>query len=84
VQNMQNMQNINVADIEAGVRRALKAYKAEAGVDAVTAAAWAEQHLSDGVQQFVGALAQKPGSPDLLAPAEHAFDQLKAWATTKL
>lgn len=87
-------------NIEAGVRRALTAYKAEVGADEATAAAWADQNLSEGVELFTeslregsggslregsgGSLNQKRHSNDYGAPAEEAFEKLKAWATTKL
>jgi hypothetical protein len=74
------METIN---IEAAVRRALTAYKAEDGVaNQATAAAWAEQHLTDGVQVFTDGLNSEP-VPGAM-PVEAAFAQLKAWAATKL
>jgi hypothetical protein len=49
---------LNIVNIEAGVRRALTAYKAEVGADQAAAAAWAQQNLSDGVELFVATLNQ--------------------------
>jgi hypothetical protein len=76
---------MDMQNIEAGVRRALTAYKAEVGDDQATAAAWADQHLSDGVQLFVETL-RNPSRDGLndFTPGEEAFEKLKAWATTKL
>lgn len=70
-------------NIEAAVRRALTAYRAEDGtVDQAASAAWAEQRLAEGVEVFNAGLAQEP-VPGAM-PAEAAFAALKAWATIQL
>jgi hypothetical protein len=58
-------------NIEAAVRRALTAYKAEDGTSPATAAAWADQHLADGVQVFTDGLNNVHASGPMPAVGEH-------------
>jgi hypothetical protein len=71
-------------NIEAGVLRALTAYKAEGGASDQTAAAWATSHLTAGVAQFNSVLnLKKKRTIDDLPAEEEAFENLKTWATAQ-
>lgn len=70
-------------NIEAAVRHALTAYRAEDGtVNQAASAAWAEEHLAEGIEVFSVGLMQMPEPGSM--PIDAAFNALKAWATTLL
>jgi hypothetical protein len=75
------MQMIN---IEAGVKHALKAFKLEAGMSEEQADAWVAANLAAGVARIKAAVGKsglsKQRGRDAVASADAAFVELKTWA----
>lgn len=69
---------MQVINIEAGVFRALKAYKVEKGLSDAAAAEWAVANLKEGVARFRTTLGQHKRDPE--TGVEEAYVALKTWA----
>lgn len=66
-----------VRNIDAGVRRALRAYRIESGCAGDESDAWADAHLADGIDRW---RTEFSAHADPLTGTEAAFRVLKAWA----
>lgn len=67
-----------MSNLEAGVLRALKAYKIEKGLSTNAAETWAAANLNAGVARYKAILAQHRGGGE--SGDKAAFSDLKAWA----
>lgn len=63
---------------EASILRALTAYKVEGGMDAKTAAAWAQTNIKQGLAKWNEAYGKGSSLDEIQARA--AFMALKTWA----
>ena len=70
-----------IINIEAGVLRALKAYKIEKGSPDVAADQWASANLNEGVSRFQAVLGKH--RKDLDTGLEEAYEALKNWAQSQ-
>jgi len=69
---------VQVINVEAGVLKALKAYKIEKGMPDADAASWADVHLNEGVILVNDVLAKNRQHPE--GGVDEAFAALKKWA----
>jgi hypothetical protein len=69
---------IQLMNVEAGVFRALKAYKVETGSSDADATRWATANLSEGVSRVKGVLDRHKRDPE--GGVDAAFAALKVWA----
>jgi hypothetical protein len=69
---------VELLNLEAGVLRALTAYKIESGLPDAVAARWATANLQEGIALFKAAYAVP--QEDIEIAVQAAFAALKTWA----